>query len=158
MHIRTFREGDAPSLYQVFHSAIHLVAARDYTKEQIDAWAPPSMDADLWAQRMRGIAPFVVEDNGIVLGYADVQDSGYIDHFFVSGLHQGQGTGRLLMEQIHQQAAKLGLELLTSHVSKTAQPFYQRFGFHIVEHREPVAGGIVIPNALMHKRLKQEPA
>ncbi|WP_369825877.1 hypothetical protein [Achromobacter sp. HZ34] len=40
MRIRRFRLGDEPALFQVFHSAIHLIAARDYTPEQIEAWAP----------------------------------------------------------------------------------------------------------------------
>jgi hypothetical protein len=36
---------------------------------------------------MQGIRPFVAEDEGHIVGYADIQPSGYIDHFFVAGGH-----------------------------------------------------------------------
>lgn len=38
---------------------------------------------------------------------------------------------------------------LSSDVSLTAQPFFARFGFEIVEQRCPVIRGVAIPNALM---------
>jgi enamine deaminase RidA (YjgF/YER057c/UK114 family) len=85
MHVRNFRIGDEAALHQVFLSAIHGVAINDYTLEQVEAWAPRNLDPVLWADRMRGIAPFVAEIDGKPIAYADVQASGYIDHFFVSG-------------------------------------------------------------------------
>lgn len=80
--IRRYRPDDAPALWDVYYSAIHQVAATDYSQEQIDAWAPSDFDPSKWAERMRGIAPFVAERDGTIIGYADVQPNGYIDHFF----------------------------------------------------------------------------
>jgi putative acetyltransferase len=59
MLIRAFRVGDEPDLHQVFLSAIYGIAIKDYWPEQVAAWAPRSVGPDLWADRMRGIAPFV---------------------------------------------------------------------------------------------------
>ena len=42
-----------------------------------------------------------------------------------------------------------GLAELTSDVSRTAQGFYERFGFRVVERRMPMRRGVVIPNARM---------
>jgi putative acetyltransferase len=153
MLIRRFQSGEAPALFEVYYSAIHLAASRDYTPEQIKAWAPADLDKDLWAAKMVDIKPFVAEINGEIVGYADVQPSGYIDHFFVSGYHQKEGIGRLLMSAIHDEAASLGLTELTSDVSRTAQPFFQKFGFSIIEQRLPEVRGAVIPNALLRKAL-----
>jgi putative acetyltransferase len=151
MRIRRFNSGDEPALFAVYHSAIHLIARRDYTQEQINAWAPAVLDEDLWAKRIRGINPFVAELEGALVGYADLQDNGYIDHFFVSGLHPRQGIGRSLMQTIQFEAARLRLTELTSDVSKTAQPFFAHFGFQIVEQRAPLVRGVEAPNALMRK-------
>jgi len=153
MRIREFRIGDEPGLHQVFLSAIHEIAIRDYTLDQVNAWAPRSLDPMLWADRMRGIAPFVVEHEGRPVAYADVQDNGYIDHFFVSAPVARQGVGSRLMRRIHQEAAHKGIPLLTSDVSRTAQPFFMRFGFRMVEEKQPIIRGIVVPNASMEKRL-----
>lgn len=61
MQIRRFRMGDEPALFGVFFSAIHEIASRDYTQEQINAWAPADLDRALWGQHVRGLNPFVVE-------------------------------------------------------------------------------------------------
>lgn len=153
MRIRAFRVDDAPDLHAVFFSAIHGIAVKDYTREQVNAWAPVSVDPVLWADRMRGIAPFVVEADGKPIAYADIQPSGYIDHFFVSALFARRGVGSLLMQRLHDEAAAKGIRVLTSNVSRTAQPLFQRWEFSIVEERRPVVRGIVIPNALMKKEL-----
>lgn len=153
MHVRKFRIGDEAALFKVYFSAIHQVASRDYSQEQIEAWAPVDLDFGIWKGRMRGIDPFVVEADGLLVGYADLQENGYIDHFFVSGDYPRQGTGRLLMETIHESARSRGIETLTSDVSRTAQPFFEHFGFEVIEQRSPRIRGVVVPNALMRKPL-----
>jgi putative acetyltransferase len=43
--------------------------------------------------------------------------------------------------------------VLTSDVSRTAQPFFKHRGFDVIEERRPVMRSVVIPNALMKKEL-----
>lgn len=152
--IRRYRFGEEPALFKVFHSAIHLVARRDYSNEQIKAWAPLDLDQDLWTSHIRGINPFVAELPGELVGYADLQANGYIDHFFVSGHHGRCGIGTALMNHLLSEARATSLPELTSDVSRTAQPFYAKFGFTVVEQREPELRGVVIPNALMRLQLQ----
>ena len=152
--LRDFQAGDEPSLRAVFESAIHEVAIRDYTQAQVDAWAPRQFDPTLWARRVQGIAPFVIERDGEIVAYADVQPSGYIDHFFVGAAANGQGIGRRLMERIHERADELGITELTSEVSRTAQPFYARFGFEVVDHHVKAVRGVAIEYAAMRKSVR----
>jgi len=156
MHIRNFRSGDELALHAVFYSAVHQVASQYYTAEQINAWAPPAFDAAAWTVRMREIRPFVVENAGELVAYADVQPSGYIDHFFVSGASARQGIGTRLMEHIHETAYQQKMTLLTANVSRSAQAFFERFGFVVVEYRTPMTRGVVVPNALMKKELSPD--
>jgi putative acetyltransferase len=151
--IRRYRPGDGPALFDVFFSAVHLVACHDYTAEQIQAWAPRDSDTALWEEKMRKINPFVAELGGRLIGYADVQPNGYIDHFFVSGRHARRGIGALLMKHLIANAVSGGIESLTSDVSRTAQPLFAKFGFFVVEQRSPEIRGVVVPNARMSRRL-----
>jgi putative acetyltransferase len=152
--IRPFRPGDEAALRAVYFSAIHEVARRDYSQAQLDAWAPAGFDAALWARRIQGIAPFVtLGADGVPIGYADIQPDGYIDHFFVAGHAGGQGVGGALMRRLLDRARELGVAALSSDVSRTAQPFFARFGFEVVEQRRPVVRGVEIPNALMRRWL-----
>jgi putative acetyltransferase len=95
----------------------------------------------------------VAEHQGTPIAYADIQPTGYIDHFYVSALFVRQGVGSKLMHRLHDEAAAKGISVLTSDVSRTAQPFFKRWGFTIVKERQPVVRGIVIPNAFMRKEL-----
>lgn len=153
MKIRKFQPGDEMSLLDVFHAAVHGIASQDYTAEQIQAWAPAAMDRELWIKRMRGIQPFVVESEGRTVAYADVQADGYIDHFFVSPAVARTGVGTLLMGRLHEVARAQGIAVLTSDVSRTAQPFFARFGFVVVEQRLPIVRDVVVPNARMRCEL-----
>lgn len=153
MKIRRFRNGDELALFHVFLSSIHDIASRDYTPEQIEAWASKDIDPQKWSDCIRSLQPFVVEIDGKIAGYADVQSNGYIDHFFVSGAYSKQGVGTLLMNRIHEEARLLGLNELTSNVSKTAEPFFLRHGFYVVKRGFPVRRGVTLENALMRKDL-----
>ncbi|WP_338405184.1 GNAT family N-acetyltransferase, partial [Achromobacter xylosoxidans] len=151
MEIRRFRTGDEGALFQVFLSAVHDIASRDYTAAQIEAWAPTDIAPEEWASRMRDLRPFVVEVEGEIAGYADIQPNGYIDHFFVSGAYPRQGVGTLLMSRIHDEAKLLGISELTADVSKTAEPFFLHCGFQVVERGFPILRGVTLQNALMRK-------
>lgn len=153
MEIRRFRTGDEGALFQVFLSAVHDIASCDYTAAQIEAWAPTDTAPEVWANRMRELRPFVAEAEGRIAGYADIQSNGHIDHFFVSGAYPRQGVGTLLMSRIHDEANLLGISELTADVSKTAEPFFLRHGFQVVERRLPIRRGVTLQNALMRKKL-----
>lgn len=154
MHIRSYQSSDAAALWQVFHSAVHQLTAADYSEQQRLAWAPHTPDMAAWAQRMQALQPFVASnEQEQILGYADLQAGGYIDHFFVAASASGIGTGRLLMQYIETQARQRGLAQLSADVSLTAQGFFQHFGFVITRQQNPVIRGISLANAHMVKKL-----
>ncbi|MGQ2978798.1 MAG: GNAT family N-acetyltransferase [Polaromonas sp.] len=153
MLIRNFRPGDAPLLRTVFHSSVHQLAARDYTPEQREAWAPPDHDAAQWAARLQANQPFVAELDGALAGFADLQDSGYIDQFFVAPACAGRGVAKALMARIHQSAASRGITALFADVSLTAEPFFIKSGFAIERRQQVERAGVVLANARMWKVL-----
>jgi putative acetyltransferase len=153
MLIRDFEEGEEAALHDVFFSAVRQVAIRDYTPEQIVAWAPSEYDKNHWIERIRNLQPFVAEIDGCVVGYADLQPSGYIDHFFVSSTHGRRGVGTALMEHIHRAAHQRQIAELWADVSLTAEPFFGKWGF-VVELRKAVTlRDVELFNARMRKRL-----
>lgn len=155
MRIRRFTEGDELALLPVFLSSLLNIASRDYTPEQIAAWASAASDQAHWLCRVKALHPFVVEVGREIVGYADVQPDGYIDHFYVSGAWAGKGVGTLLMKRIHEEARLSGVTALTARVSKTAEPFFLRQGFEIVQRTAAVRCGVRLPNALMRKVLNR---
>lgn len=153
MHVRRYRPDEAPELWRLFHNTIRNVNTRDYTEEQVRVWAPDTVDPEKWRQRMAGINPFLCVEGDVIVGYTDVQETGLIDHFFVHHEWQRCGVGTRLMEAIHEEAERLGLDQMHSHVSLTARPFYEAHGFHVEKEQEVEDGGLTFRNFLMRKRL-----
>ena len=153
LRIRQFRHGDEEALLALFRNTIRNVNRRDYSAEQVCAWAPDNIDPERWQRRIRGIDPFICESAGRIVGYADVQDSGYIDHFFVHHETQGQGVGKTLFAAITQKADELGIAELTSEVSITARPFFEHMGFDVVQSQVVTMNDVELTNYRMRKAL-----
>lgn len=159
MRVRPVRQGEEAALRQVFFSAVHDTASRDYTPEQIDAWAPVAKESDAapWAERIRKIRPFVAERDGAIVGYADVQVNGCIDHFFVAGPAAGTGVGSALMERIHEVALARATACLFAEVSITARPFFEKWGFAVEARQTVTIRGVELTNFRMRKELAPIP-
>lgn len=153
LRIRPFKPGDEASLMRVFRCAVHGIASKDYSPEQVNAWAPADMDLESWGERIRPLHPFVAELDGDIAGYADLQPSGHIEHFFVSGEYPRRGVGSALMAKLHESAQRQGISSLTADVSLTAEPFFARHGFVVIERKLPIRRGVVLQNAFMRKQL-----
>lgn len=153
VRIREFRAGDEPVLASVMFSSVHEVARQHYSPAQLAAWAPEQYDEGQWAARIRAIRPFVAEIDGHVVGYADLQPTGYIDHFFVAGTCPRQGVGTALMRHIHDAARERHIAELWADVSLTAESFFARHGFAVEARQSVSLRGVTMTNARMRKRL-----
>ena len=149
MILRNFELGDQEALWEVFYSAIHQVCRKDYTEEQINAWAPDNLEPGIWDSKIRSVKPIVVVLHNKIVGYSDLQESGLIDHFFVHGDYQRRGIGRILMSEILKRGSSK--EMLYSEVSHTAKPFYESYGFHVVKKQTVNMRGVLINNNVMER-------
>lgn len=48
LSIRAYCPDDCEKLAELFYQTVHTVNARDYTKEQLDAWATGTVDLVQW--------------------------------------------------------------------------------------------------------------
>ena len=131
MDVRKFRQGDEKELWELFYNTIHNVNIEDYDKAQVAAWAPDDLDMDFAVQKFREIDPFVLTLEGKIIGYADIQSDGYIDHFYCHHEFQGQGVGRMLFVTLEKEARESGIPKMYSNVSITARPFFEAMGFSV---------------------------
>ncbi len=151
LKIRKFQKGDELALWKLKYDTIRKINTRDYTEEQTFAWAPDVFDAENWAKKIKTMNPFVAEIDGNIVGYADIQIDGYIDHFFCHFDYQGQGVGKALMQAIFKNGQAKGIERFYSHVSITASPFFEHFGFVVIKQQSVDIRGQVLTNFVMEK-------
>lgn len=131
MEVRKFRKGEEKKLWKLFYNTIHNVNIQDYDENQIAAWAPDELDINIAIQKFGEIDPFVVIKDGKIIGYADIQSDGYIDHFYCHHEFQRQGVGSTLFAALEKEARENGILEMYSNVSITARPFFEAMGFSV---------------------------
>ncbi|NVN81027.1 GNAT family N-acetyltransferase [Vibrio sp. Scap24] len=151
VRIRNYQPSDSKALWEIYFHTVRNINVRDYSQEQVEAWAPSDFDSELWEKCLRRIQPFVAELDGRVVGYTDLQPSGLIDHFFCHYEYQGKGVGRALMEHVFSVGRVRGVSRYFSEVSITARPFYEHLGFKVVNEQEVDMRGVKLTNYVMER-------
>ena len=133
MVIRPYRSQDCPTLAQIYYETIHTVNAADYTQAQLDAWATGNVDLTAWDAYFLERHSFVAEIDGKIVGFSDMDSTGYLGRLYVHKDHQGQGIGKALCDAAEQ---AVSVPRYTLHSSVTAKPFYEKRGYRTVEMRQ----------------------
>ncbi len=152
--IISYQNKYADELLMLFKNTVRFVNIENYSKSQVEAWGSDKIDLLAWSDLLAKNKPFMVLKSEQIIGYADLQNDGLIDHFFCHHQHQNQGVGSALMLHIFNEAKNRNIDMLYSHVSITAKCFFELFGFEIIEQNEVVIRGETLTNYLMHCQLK----
>lgn len=147
--IRSYRPHDSGELAALFYHTIHTINARDYTEEQLDAWAPKKMDREQWERSFHGHACLVAVDGPTLVGFGDMDKTGYLDRLFVHAERQRQGIAAALLGKLEQTA---GGRIVTC-ASITARPFFEKRGYSLVKEQQVERRGILLTNFVMEKSL-----
>ena len=122
-------------MMSLVRDTVHRVNCRDYTPEQISAWAPADLPLEPWAKRFEGNIAYVAHDNDIIAGFADMTPSGHLDRLYVWVDYQRQGVASQLLRAILRSAHQLGLQEVTTDASITAKPFLLAASFVVVQEQ-----------------------
>ncbi len=151
--IRNYRLEDAKALMDIFYNTIHKVNIKDYTLEQVDAWAPKSnMKLEDWQERFKKNNPIVAIVDGKIVGFAEFRSDGYIDCFYIHHEWIGKGIGTALIKEIFIRAKKNKIKRVFVDVSITAKPFFEKKGFAVIRKQIIIRKGVELTNYPMEKK------
>jgi GNAT superfamily N-acetyltransferase len=151
--IRPYHPPDTEAIAELYYQTIHRINSRDYSPEQINAWAPFPQDLDRWRERLSQKMTFVANYRGEIVGFAEFEANGHIDCFYCRHDFQGKGAGSKLLQTIEQKATELGVERIFAEVSITAKPFFRHKGFQVDRQQEVECRGVTLTNFVMSKIL-----
>ncbi len=148
MFIRPYRSADCPALAGLFYETVHTACARDYTPEQLDAWAPGQVDLAAWDASFLAHRTLAAVEGETIVGFADMDGSGYLDRLYVHRDFQRRGVATTLCDTLE---AATAAETFTTHASRTARPFFECRGWRVIRERTVFRRGVALNNFVMEK-------
>ena len=148
MIIRKYQIADCRELANLFYNTVHSVNAKDYTEEQLNVWATGNVDLDLWNRSFLEHYTLVAVDGELLVGFGDIDKTGYLDRLYVHKDYQRNGIASALCEKLEQSVTD---NKIVTHASITAKPFLEQRGYCIVKKQEVMRCGIALTNYVMEK-------
>ncbi len=153
MRLRLAQPTDLPKMQQLYVDTIKSVCTQDYNSAQIAVWTATAANTPRWIKVLENQLVIIAEKNRQMVGYGTLDKGNYIDFFYIHKDFQRRGIARKILSQIETHARCTGNTHLTSDVSITAKPFFEKNGFEVVCEQKNVRHGVELINFKMHKML-----
>lgn len=154
MKIRRYSSADSRALAELFYNTVHIINERDYSLEQLAVWAPEKRNMHEWNRSFLIHNTLVAEKRGVIVGFADMDETGYLDRLYVHCKHQREGIGSALTSALEKHAESNGVNHFSVYASITALPFFEKMGYTVIHENFVERGGVLLKNYRMEKILK----
>lgn len=144
---------DLPAALELFYDTVHRVCRADYDEARLAAWAPDLPDRERWQESLLAHDSLVARMDGQIVGFGDLDPSGYLDRLYVRWDRQRQGIATALCDALEARAEELGCSLVTTHASITARPFFAKRAYVLVRPQQVERSGQWLTNYVMEKPL-----
>ena len=148
MTLRDYTKTDCAELAELFYDTVHTVNAKDYTQEQLDAWATGKVNLEAWNESFQAHHTVVAEMDGKIVGFGDIDETGYLDRLYVHKDYQRRGVAAAICDALEQRTKAAEF---TTHASITARPFFEKRGYTVVKVQQVERRGILLTNFVMKK-------
>ncbi len=153
MLIRTYEKRDLEEILKIFYENVHKVCQNDYTKEQLDAWAPSEPDVLRWENSLEKNYTVVCEMNNHIVGFGNIGGTGYIDRLYVNFHYLKKGIASSILKELENYACKQGAVYMNTSASITAKDFFIKNGYVVLKEETYERRGVRLKRYLMEKKL-----
>ena len=146
-------DGEFPTVIKLISETVHSVCVNDYTKKELNAWAPPRFDTSRFIRALSPCYNLVAVIDNEIVGFISVENDGFVNRLFTHKDFLRMGIATALLNEAENWAKESGLKELTLDSSKTAIDFYIKKGFHKCGISVVEKDGVVFRNTVMKKLL-----
>ena len=150
MEIRRYKSTDLEQIAQLFYETVHAVNIKDYTEEQLNVWATGNIDREEWDTSLRKHLTYVAAENDLIIGFGDIDETGYLNRLYVHKDFQGRGVATAICNRIE---SEIETKSIIVHASITAKPFFEKRGYKIIRPQKVEKQGIFLQNYIMVKSM-----
>lgn len=145
---------DKIELQSLYRNTVLTINRRDYSQEEVEDWASCGDDLSKIGEMIK-THYFIVAVNQLsqIVGFSSITPQGYLHSMFVHKDFQGKGVATILLEEIERYAASVGITRITSEVSLTARPFFEKRGYIVEVEQKRRANQLCLTNYWMAKEL-----
>lgn len=152
--VRTYKQEDCYELMALFYQTVHEINKADYTKRQLEVWAPKEMDFNRWHARFSNSYTLVAVSEDKIVGFGNVEVNGYLDCLYVHKDYQRQGIASSIYEGLEKEVKDSSF--IMTEASKTALLFFKSKGFRVQRAQKVIRQNIELENFKMYKIKKSE--
>lgn len=152
--IRRANINDIKVVKEMYQNTVLTINRRDYSQAEVEDWASCGENLPKW-EKMLETHYFIVAENqhSLIAGFSSITAQGYLHSMFVHKDFQGIGIATMLLEAIERYAIKSGITKVTSEVSLTARPFFEKYGYIMETEQKRKANQLYLTNFWMTKQL-----
>ena len=153
--IKVAKKSDIVELKDLFQNTILMINRCDYSQAEVEDWASCG-DNLSEIEDMIKTHYFIVAVNqqAEIVGFSSITPQGYLHSMFVHKDFQGKGIATILLEEIERYAITTGIIRITSEVSLTARPFFEKRGYIVEKEQKRKANQLSLTNFWMQKTIK----
>ena len=152
--IRVALQSDTVEQKQLFQNTVLAINRRDYSQAEVEDWASCGDNlANIKDMIKTHYFIVAVNQQSEIVGFSSITPQGYLHSMFVHKDFQGKGIAIMLLNEIEQYAITNGIMRITSEVSLTARPFFEKRGYIVEEEQKRKANQLSLTNFWMAKQM-----
>ncbi|ASN03557.1 GNAT family N-acetyltransferase [Virgibacillus necropolis] len=151
MELKRFEKNMINEVVTVFRETILTINRKDYSMEQVKVWANNSQTLDEWLDRFEKSTTYVAIINGVIVGFGNLTEDGWIDLLYVHKDHQAEGIASGIVNQLEKDAKLRMINRLSTDASITAKPFFLSHGYQTHKEQSKLIAGVSFTNYKMTK-------
>lgn len=148
MILRKYCSSDCKEIVELFYNTVHTINAKDYTEEQLNVWAGKQINLDEWNQSFLNHYTIVAIENNAIVGFGDIDPSGYLDRLFVHINYQKRGVATAICDHLEQVVTAD----IVVHASITARKFFEKRNYQVIKKQQIIRQGVSLVNYVMVKK------
>ena len=152
--IRIAQQSDVIELKDLFQNTVLTINSRDYSQVEVEDWASCGDNlSDIEDMIKTHYFIVAINQQSEIVGFSSITPQGYLHSMFVHKNFQSKGIASLLLNEIEHYAITTGIKRITSEVSLTARPFFEKKGYVVEAEQKRKANQLSLTNFWMAKQM-----
>lgn len=146
---------DLKEMQELYIETIKNVCKNDYNSAQIEAWISGVKNKDRWLEVINTQIVLLAIIENKIAGFGTLKDGNYIDFFYIHKDFQRKGIADKILTELETEAKNHHSKTITSDISITAKPFFEKKGFVAKAEQKNIRLGVELINYKMEKELQK---